>query len=106
MISTAPPSIALNHYPSRIPLSTRSVVDETDYFEPAESNDIWELLFPPAKRSLKPVAKHRKAEIKQVSNCDLLIQIVGGKNVPVRRDILISSTLNNTTQEVQETMEE
>ena len=41
-------------------------------------------LFPPPKRSLKPVPKQRTMELIQVKSCDLLVQIVGAKHIPLR----------------------
>lgn len=76
---------ALTRQHTRKKFFTSSAVAETDYYHVDEWDDI-ELL-PPRKRALRPKAKVRTAQSMEVSKCDLLIQIVGARNVPLRAEI-------------------
>lgn len=62
---------------------TSSVVVETDYlqFEEAEVVDCFGRL-----RRLHPKPKYREAASIQVDKCELLVQIVGAKNIPLRSE--------------------
>jgi len=62
---------------------TSSVVVETDYlqFEGAEFVDCFGRL-----RRLHPKPKYREAASIQVDKCELLVQIVGAKNIPLRSE--------------------
>jgi hypothetical protein len=76
---------ALTRQHRRKKFFTSSAVAETDYFHIDEWDDI--ALLPPRKRALRPKAKVRTAQSMEVSKCDLLIQIVGARNVPLRAEI-------------------
>ena len=65
--------------------STASAVAETEYYFVDEMEEI--IFLPPRKRALRPKANVRTAQTMDVSKCDLLIQIVGAKNVPLRVEI-------------------
>ena len=70
---------------------TSSVVVETDYLKLQEV-ELFNIL--ERKRSLHPKVKIRVPVSVQVDKCELLIQIVGAKNVPLRSEI---ETINNNT---------
>ena len=76
---------ALTRQHRRKKFFTSSAVAETNYFHIDEWDDI--ALLPPRKRALRPKAKVRTAQSMEVSKCDLLIQIVGARNVPLRAEI-------------------
>ena len=63
--------------------ATPSVVVETDYlqFEEAQLGDCFGRL-----RRLHPKPKYREAASIQVDKCELLVQIVGAKNIPLRAE--------------------
>ena len=65
-------------------LVTSSVVVETDYFEMGPGSELPEFLA--RKRELHPRPKVRTAMSMQVDRCDLLVQIVGAKNIPLRSE--------------------
>ena len=65
--------------------STASAVSETEYYLVDEMEEI--VFLPPRKRALRPKANVRTAQTMDILKCDLLIQIVGAKNVPLRVEI-------------------
>jgi coiled-coil and C2 domain-containing protein 2A len=65
-------------------LNTGSVVATTEYFQLVESLP-WTALIPPRKRELRPAPKARLPIAMQVNNCNLLVQLVGARNVPLRK---------------------
>lgn len=67
-------------------ITTGSAVAETQYFYPLTLDDI-ENIIPKRKRDLKPVARSRAPLSVQINNCDVLIQVVGARNVPLRNEL-------------------
>lgn len=65
-------------------LNTGSVVATTEYFQLIDALP-WTALIPPRKRELRPAPKARLPIAMQVNNCNLLVQLVGAKNVPLRK---------------------
>lgn len=65
-------------------MSTNSVISEPSFFDVESPSDVdfSELLEP--VRALKPKPKERKPPSSIATGCDLLVQIVGAKNVPLR----------------------
>ncbi len=66
-------------------ITTNNVIAEVQYFYPIVLDDV-ETLIPARKRELKPVPKVRVPQAVQVSHCDVLVQVVGAKNIPLRQD--------------------
>jgi hypothetical protein len=66
-------------------MMTASAVAETDYYTRDERES--STILPARKRALKPKAKVRAALAMEVSRCDLLVQVVGAKNIPLRVEI-------------------
>ena len=74
---------AVNRRARKAVYTTASVVQETDYLPPpAEEGEV--NLLPPRKRALKPPTATRTPMAVSVTNVDVLIQIMGAKNVPQR----------------------
>ena len=76
---------ALSRRHRRRKMMTASAVAETEYFIVDEKEG--SILLPPRKRALRPKAKLRTALSMEVTRCDLLVQVVGAKNVPLRVEI-------------------
>ncbi len=66
-------------------ITTNNVIAEVQYFYPIVLDDV-ETLIPARKRDLKPVPKVRVPQAVQVSQCDVLVQVVGAKNIPLRQN--------------------
>lgn len=77
--------IALSRKVQKKRLTTSSVVIETDYFP-----TIWagvqyvEDMLLRRRRVLKPKPKERLPETMEVEHCDVLVQVVGARNIPQR----------------------
>ena len=67
-------------------VTTGDLVAETDYSFEFEFFQL-EKMIPERVRSLKPTPKVRTPQSLQVGNCNLLVQVVGCKNVPLRVDV-------------------
>lgn len=65
-------------------LTTASVVIETDYFPDVQPLDVLEELFHIRRRVLKPRAKERVPETMDIDYCEMLVQVVGARNIPLR----------------------
>jgi hypothetical protein len=63
-------------------VSTAGVVLETDYFPPLEDVDL-EIVLAPVRR-LQPKIQARPPPVVQIERCDLLMQIVAARNIPLR----------------------
>jgi hypothetical protein len=74
---------ALHRNKRKKKLATSSVVIETNYLE-MEEVQLGALL--ERKRSLRPKVKARAAVSIQIDSCELLVQIVGAKNIPLRSE--------------------
>jgi hypothetical protein len=77
--------IALTRKMQKKRLTTSSVVIETDYFPTiwAGVQYVEDMLFR-RRRVLKPKPKERLPETMEVERCDVLVQIVGARNIPQR----------------------
>ena len=69
-------------------LCTSDLVAETDYTFQFEFFEL-EKIIPDRLRALKPVPKVRTPQATQVNSCNLLIQVVGCKNVPLRNQVTL-----------------
>jgi hypothetical protein len=76
-------SVAQARRKTKKKLSTSATVAETVYFIPPEEADLADLI-PAMKRSLKPDAQPRTAMTMHVDRCNLLVQVVGARNIPLR----------------------
>ena len=70
---------------SRKKVTTTGTVAEVQYFAPVELENLDSLL-PDRKRALRPDAKPRQPSTMQVERCNLLVQVVGARNVPLREE--------------------
>jgi hypothetical protein len=80
----------------KVAMSTFSIVSETPYFQPLVIDDI-DVLIPKRKRNLRPDVKIRIPQALQVQSCDLLVQVIGAKSIPVRVDTISDTILNKIT---------
>jgi hypothetical protein len=78
-------------------LLTSSVVLEVNYISDLELLPFLFDFLLERKRELKPKVKQRSPEVMNVNNCDLLVQVIGGKNIPLRLDFSNSPALENGT---------
>jgi hypothetical protein len=78
-------NIAQSRRKSKKKVVTSAAVAETVYFIPPEEPDLSDLL-PDKKRSLKPTSQPRTAMTMHVEKCNLLVQVVGARNIPLRSD--------------------
>ena len=62
---------------------TSSAVAEKVYFERPDQPDLSDLI-PEKRRSLKPTTKPRSAMSMHVDKCNVLVQVVGARNIPLR----------------------
>ena len=76
---------ALSRRHRRKKMMTASAVAETEYFIANEKEG--PVLLPPRKRALRPKAKVRTVMSTEVTRCDLLVQVVSARNVPLRMEI-------------------
>lgn len=67
-------------------MTSSSIVAEKDYFARRDDNGFFSMLIPPRKRALKPIPRIRTPMAQQVQSCNLLIQVVGARNIPLRED--------------------
>jgi hypothetical protein len=79
-------------------LVTSSVVAETDYFETTKEE--MDLALFARKRDLKPKAKKRIPQAMHVDRCELLVQVVGAKNVPLRAEAEMAEILQMTKSQM------
>lgn len=76
---------ALSRRHRRKKMMTASAVAETEYFVANEKEG--PVLLPPRRRALRPKAKVRTVMSMEVTRCDLLVQVVSARNVPLRMEI-------------------
>lgn len=76
-------NVAQSRRKTKKKLLTSATVAETVYFVPPEEADLADLI-PAMKRSLKPDAQPRTAMTMHVDKCNLLVQVVGARNIPLR----------------------
>ena len=69
-------------------LCTSDLVAETDYTFQFEFFEL-EKIIPDRIRALKPTPKVRTPQATQVNSCNLLVQVVGCKNVPLRVQVRV-----------------
>ena len=86
---------ALNRSVGNKGVTTSSVVVERDFFA-AESEFSW---IPERKRALKPVPMARVPVSMQVQGCEILVQIVGARNIPLREERDDNNNLNTSTNQ-------
>jgi hypothetical protein len=93
---------AINRHSRRKVYTTASVVVETDYIPPpAEGGEI--ALIPSRRRALKPVPLVRSPQTVQVERCNVLLQIVGAKNIPQRMLLKEDVTIKKGTLSAKKT---
>jgi hypothetical protein len=78
-------NFTLLHSLRRKKVVTDSVVASTDYFSPKEAEPID--LIPARKRALHPKVKQRLPGALQVTACEVLVQVVGARNIPLRAEV-------------------
>ena len=84
-------------------LTTASVVIENDYFPPAEESDL--SIYIERKHSLRPRPQKRAPVSIQIDRCDLLVQVIGARNVPLRAEFdNLSNAVGSTTAKLNKTM--
>lgn len=65
-------------------LQTSSVVLEKNFFPELKFLPLLFSLLCERKRELKPKKKMRQPEIQKIESCDVLVQVIGAKNIPLR----------------------
>eukprot|EP01035_Chromulina_nebulosa_P018024 gene18024-23665_t len=66
-------------------LTTNTIISEKDYFKPRKFSN-QELLLPDRKRGLKPKVQKRTPVSLQIRSCNLLVQVVSVRNVPLKEE--------------------
>lgn len=67
-------------------LTTTGAVSEVKYFTPNEPMSIADLI-PEPRRGLRPLAKPRQPSTSAIKACNILVQVVGARNVPLREEV-------------------
>lgn len=78
-------NIAQSRRKTKKKLMTSATVAETVYFVAPEEPDLADLI-PIMKRALKPAAQPRTAMSMHVDKCNLLVQVVAARNIPLRTE--------------------
>ena len=73
-------------------VTTTSLVAEIPYYQPLEFEEL-DLSFLEPKRGLKPKAKARVASKMHVDKVNLLVQVVGARNIPLRSEALDTAAM-------------
>jgi hypothetical protein len=79
--------VATDRKLNRKAITTSSVVAERDYLSFPAALDNNDGFLPPRKRALKPKPRPRIPMAQQVQACNILIQVVGARNIPLRVDV-------------------